>query len=202
MTVSGSGSDSNPADGRVPRSPKGVARRQQILDRAIDVFAAKGADGTSLRAIAEAIGVSHGALLHYFRSREALLLEVLTENEQRRSGVTPEDEIVGRMVSAAKRNVTIPGLVALYTSMLAGSIDGGNVASHDYFTARFERLRRQLAGHIRDGQRDGTLRRGADPEAIAALVIAASDGLQTQWLLDPTVDIADSLRLLNLILEP
>ena len=202
MTVSGSDSDSTPADARAPRSPKGVARRQQILDRAIDVFAAKGADGTSLRAIAEAIGVSHGALLHYFRSREALLLEVLAENEQRRSGVTPEDEIVGRMVSAAERNVTIPGLVALYTSMLAGSIDGGNVASHDYFTARFDRVRRQLAGHIRDGQRDGTLRRGVDPEAMAALVIAASDGLQTQWLLEPTVDIADSLRLLNLILEP
>ena len=37
---------------------------------------------------------------------------------------------------------------------------------------------------------------------MAALVIAASDGLQTQWLLEPHVDIAESLRLLNLILEP
>jgi len=187
---------------RLPPSPKGIARRQEILDRAIEVFAEKGADGTSLRAIAESIGVSHGALLHYFPSRETLLLEVLRENEQRARGLVPEDEVVGRMVSAAQRNVKIPGLVALYTSMLAGSIDAGNPASAEYFSTRFERVRRQLVEHIRDGQREGTLRRDVDPDAMAALVIAASDGLQTQWLLEPNVDIAESLRLLNRILEP
>lgn len=168
----------------------------------MEVFADKGADGTSLRAIAEAIGVSHGALLHYFHSRETLLLDVLQENEQRHEGLAPEDEVVGRMVSAAERNVTIPGLVALYTSMLAGSLDAGNEASREYFTARFERVRLQLLAHIRDGQREGTMRRDVDADAMAALVIAASDGLQTQWLLEPTVDIAASLRLLNRILEP
>ena len=190
------------SESRAPRSPKGIARRQQILDRAIEVFAEKGADGTSLRAIAEAIGVSHGALLHYFRSRETLLIEVLAENEHRLSGASPNREVVGRMVSAAERNVKIPGLVALYTSMLAGSIDPGNAPSHEYFTARFERVRQDLVNEIREGQRNGTLRRGVDPSAMAALVVAASDGLQTQWLLDPEVDIAESLRLLNAILEP
>jgi AcrR family transcriptional regulator len=202
MTVPGSESSSTKPGERHPRSPKGIARRQQILDRAIEVFAEKGADGTSLRAIAEAIGVSHGALLHYFHSRETLLIEVLQENEQRHVGVSPEDEVVGRMVSAAERNVKIPGLVALYTSMLAGSIDAANAPSHEYFTARFERVREDLVAHIRAGQEAGTLRRDVDPSAMAALVIAASDGLQTQWLLEPEVDIAESLRLLNLILKP
>ena len=46
------------------------------------------------------------------------------------------------------------------------------------------------------------MRRGIEPMAMAALVIAASDGLQTQWLLDPDVDIAKSLELLERILEP
>jgi hypothetical protein len=40
------------------------------------------------------------------------------------------------------------------------------------------------------------------PEAVAALVIAASDGLQVQWLLDPEVDIEASLRLLEGLLAP
>lgn len=190
------------SDALAPRSPKGIARRQQILDRAIEVFADKGADGTSLRAIAEAIGVSHGALLHYFHSREALLLEVLRENDQRHVGRPPEDEVVGPMVRAAERNVTIPGLVALFTSMLAGSIDSRNLPSHEYFTTRFARLRQELSDHIRQGQAAGTIRRDIDPETMAALVIAASDGLQIQWLLEPEIDIAKGLRLLNLILEP
>ncbi|MGO1927566.1 MAG: TetR/AcrR family transcriptional regulator, partial [Brachybacterium tyrofermentans] len=67
--------------GRAGSYSKGIARRQEILDRAIDVFRQRGADGTSLRRIAEAIGISHGALLHYFSSREELLVAVYEHAE-------------------------------------------------------------------------------------------------------------------------
>ncbi len=186
-----------------PRSyAKGVARRQEILDRAIEVFADKGAEGTSLRAIAEKIGVSHAALLHYFGSREELLVEVLREGERRHSDPRGHGEVVGAMVRAAERNVTIPGFVSLYTSLLAGSLEPDREYSREFFSERFARIRERLAELIRIGQEAGTMRRGIEPEAMAALVIAASDGLQTQWLLDPDVDIAQSLELLERILEP
>ena len=186
-----------------PRSyAKGVARRQEILDRAIEVFAVKGAEGTSLRAIAEKIGVSHAALLHYFGSREELLVEVLREGERRRSDPRDKDEVVGTMVRAAERNVTIPGFVALYTSLLAGSLEADKEYSREFFATRFARVRERLAELIRIGQDNGTMRRGVEPSAMAALVIAASDGLQIQWLLEPEVDISQSLELLERILEP
>ena len=70
--------------GRAGSYSKGIARRQEILDRAIGVFRERGADGTSLRRIAGAIGVSHGALLHYFSSREELLVAVYEHAERRR----------------------------------------------------------------------------------------------------------------------
>ena len=70
--------------GRQGSYSKGIARRREILDRAIEVFRDRGADGTSLRRIAEAIGVSHGALLHYFSSREELLVAVYEHAERRR----------------------------------------------------------------------------------------------------------------------
>ena len=68
---------------------KGVRRRQEILDRAIEVFAARGAEGTSLRAIGEAIGVSHAALKHYFASREELLIAVYRAAEERSTAADP-----------------------------------------------------------------------------------------------------------------
>jgi TetR/AcrR family transcriptional regulator, transcriptional repressor of aconitase len=186
-----------------PRSyAKGVARRQEILDHAIEVFADKGAEGTSLRAIAEKIGVSHAALLHYFGSREELLVEVLREGERRHGDPRDKEEVVGTMVRAAERNVTIPGFVSLYTSMLAGSLEADKEVSRAYFATRFARIRARLAELIRIAQDEGRFRRGVDPEAMAALVIAASDGLQIQWLLEPDVDIAKSLELLERILEP
>lgn len=193
----------DPPSSSRPRSyAKGVARRQEILDRAIEVFADKGAEGTSLRAIAEKIGVSHAALLHYFGSREELLVEVLREGEMRHGDPRDKDEVVGTMVRAAERNVTIPGFVSLYTSMLAGSLEPDKEFSREYFATRFARIRQRLAALIRERQDAGTIRRDIDPEAMAALVIAASDGLQIQWLLEPDVDIGRSLELLERILEP
>ncbi len=199
--------EEEPASNRPRSYAKGVARRQEILDRAIEVFADKGAEGTSLRAIAEKIGVSHAALLHYFGSREELLVEVLREGERRhrtygRSGARVKEEVVGGMVRAAERNVTIPGFVSLYTSLLAGSLEPDREYSREFFSTRFGRLRERLAELIRAGQEEGSMRQGVEPEAMAALVIAASDGLQTQWLLEPAVDIAKSLELLERILEP
>jgi TetR/AcrR family transcriptional regulator, transcriptional repressor of aconitase len=190
----------------VPRpSRKGIARRQEVLDRAIEVFATKGAERTSLRAIAESIGVSHAALLHYFSSREALLLEVLRENDSRRietDTTEPTDAIVGLMIASAHRNVSVPGLVALYSTMLGSSLESGNALSREYFASRFERIRAELVERIEEGQTAGTIRGGVPAKDMAALVVAASDGLQIQWLLDDDVDIASGLALLGRILEP
>jgi len=61
--------------------PKGVRRRQQILQSAIALFAQRGVDSASLRTVGEAIGVSHAALRHYFSSRDELLVEVYRTHE-------------------------------------------------------------------------------------------------------------------------
>lgn len=185
--------------------PKGVQRRQEILDRAIEVFAERGAERTSLRAIGEAIGVSHAALRHYFSSREQLLVEVYRAAERRSDADDPppaESSAVGTMTHAARRNRGVPGLVQLYSTLVAGALEEGHAESRAFVRARFARLRRQLADRVAAEQRAGRVRPGIRPEAAAALVIAASDGLQTQWLLDPEVDFEASLRLLQELLEP
>ena len=77
-------SEENPSQrviGHAGSYEKGVARRQEILERAAQVFRERGADGTSLRRIAAMIGVSHAALLHYFDSREQLLVAVYEHEE-------------------------------------------------------------------------------------------------------------------------
>jgi AcrR family transcriptional regulator len=182
---------------------KGVRRRREILDRAIEVFAERGAEGTSLRAIGEAIGVSHAALKHYFASREELLIEVYHAAEQRSIAddpPPPDVSVVGLMTHAARRNHGVPGLVQLYSTLVAGALEVGREPSREYFGQRFAQLRRFLTERIEAEQRDGRIRTDITPEAAAALIIAASDGLQTQWLLDPGVDIEKSLELLESLL--
>lgn len=65
---------------------------------------------------------------------------------------------------------------------------------------RFTRLRADLAALIEADQAAGRIRGDLDPVDLASLSIAASDGLQVQWLLDPeAVDGEKVLRLLEQI---
>jgi AcrR family transcriptional regulator len=55
------------------RSPKGEQTRQAIVAAALDLFRAGGYDRTTMRAIADAAGVSLGNAYYYFGSKEHLV---------------------------------------------------------------------------------------------------------------------------------
>ena len=184
---------------------KGVARRQEILDRAIEVFAARGADRTSLRSIAKEVGVTHAALTHYFGSLEELLVAVYRAASERPSpGPRPKiaPTPVEIMIHSAKANRAVPGLVQLYSSLVAAALEEGHPAAREFATDRFTEVRADLVRRVIAQQRTGRIRTDVDPAAVAALVVAASDGLQTQWLLDDTVPQQDALELLERLLRP
>ena len=183
--------------------PKGVRRRQQILDSAIALLAQRGVDRASLRTVGEAIGVSHTALRHYFSSRDELLVEAYRAHEARAVPDSPAggESAVGLIVAAAQRNRTIPGLVELYATLTTDALQEQHAVTREFVRARFRSLRAELAALIESGQREGRVAADIDPADAAALVIAASDGLQIQWLLDPdAVDVGRSLSILERLL--
>lgn len=197
-------SHGQPTEDAAPRGtyPKGVARRQQIIASAITEFAERGVDGTSLRTLGEAIGVSHATLRHYFASRDELLVEVYRAHEQQRvADAPPTGTAVETIAASAEANRDIPGLVRLYATLTTDALQENHPASAEFIRDRFSALRESLAARIREEQDAGHTAADIDPIDAAALVIAASDGLQVQWLLAPeTVDVYRSLALLERIL--
>jgi AcrR family transcriptional regulator len=180
--------------------PKGVRRRQQILDSAIALFAQRGVDRASLRSVGEAIGVSHTALRHYFVSRDELLVEAYRQHEARAAGEAHavSESAVGQIIEAAERNRSIPGLVELYATLTTDALQEQHTVTREFIRGRFGSLRTLLAARIEAGQQAGRIAANIDPADAAALVIAASDGLQVQWLLDPdAVDVGRSLSILE-----
>jgi AcrR family transcriptional regulator len=182
-----------------PRGPyaKGLAKREEILDAALDLFTRNGYDRTSFREIARATGLSQAGLLHHFSSKEALFVEVLrrrdSRNEERYDANRGQPKTVDGLVSIVRHNVQEPGLVRLYVAMSAESTDAESVA-RDFFVERYRGLIENLAADVRRRQEAGELANDLDPEAVASLLIAAADGLQIQWLLDPAQrDMGDRL---------
>lgn len=197
--------DASPDEPRARgRYAKGIARRQEILDKAIEVFAERGSKKTSLRAIAQEVGVTHAALTHYFGSLEDLLVAVYREHERRSDSEHPEppaDVSPAMMMRvSAEENRSIPGLIQLYSMLVASALEEDHPAAHEFATHRFTRLRQELSERVRVMQASGSLRDDLDPDLVSALVIAASDGLQTQWLLDPSIDHEAALEMLDRLL--
>ena len=187
------------------RYPKGVLRRQEILDRTIEVFAELGFESTSLRAIGEAIGVSHAALRRYFETREELFLEVLREKDRQalaaaRADGTPHGIDFARHLDSFASQT--PGLMALRHSMIARALEPGNETSQAFFVERYESLRSGAREILLLAREAGVLRPDIPIDAAAALVIATMDGLSTQWLLDRRVDMHEGMILFESLLQP
>ena len=182
---------------RPARYAKGVAKREEILTTALEVIARTGYRRTSVRELAAAVGLSQAGLLHYFASKEVLFAELLRKRDEVDEANTagPGVAAVDRLVDIVRHNAEVPGLVQLSAQFTVEASHPEHPA-HDLVSARYERLRALFVEDIASRQRAGALPAHLDPAVAANLLIAAADGLQTQFLLDPSLDMAEHLAAL------
>jgi AcrR family transcriptional regulator len=74
------------------RNGKGQQRRQQILEEATTLFADHGYDGTSIRVIARACGITEAAIYRHFENKTHLYEEVIRAK-------AAEHEIAGQLAA-------------------------------------------------------------------------------------------------------
>ncbi len=164
---------------------KGLAKREEILDAALQSFIDKGYDKTSVREIARAVDLSQAGLLHHFSNKEELFLEVLRRRDE--ESITGNDErgvhSVQGLIDAVARNAEQEGLVGLYVVMSAESAHTAGLA-RKFFEGRYEWVIDDIARDIARMQADGSMKPTPDAHEIASLLVAAADGLQIQWLLN------------------
>ena len=188
------------------RYAKGVEKRAEILRTALDVFAREGYRGTTLREVAERCDLSVAGVMHYFDSREDLLTQVILARDDDTALVPADpgpDDGWHELLATVRRNAERPGLVELFVTLTAAARDTSHPA-HDALAARYDRLRAAAVPLLRARRDAGLLPPGADPDALADLVIAVADGAQLQWLVDPARDLSAPLETLAglLGLEP
>ncbi|WP_435749180.1 TetR/AcrR family transcriptional regulator [Microbacterium sp. PMB16] len=177
---------------------KGLAKRDEILDAALELFAQKGYDRTSVREIARQAGLSQAGLLHHFSTKEDLFLEVLRRRDDRSADAAAPTHThsVDRLIRAVDRNANEPGLVRLFVAMSAESAEDESEA-RAFFAARYDWLLAQIAEDVRAHQASGDIAADLDADDAASLLVAAADGLQIQWLLNPgSVDMPARIRTL------
>ncbi len=68
---------------QMTRTPRLDDRRERLLDAAARLFREHGYERTSVRQLAEAVGILSGSVFHHFSSKEEILLEVMRSTIER-----------------------------------------------------------------------------------------------------------------------
>jgi AcrR family transcriptional regulator len=178
-------------------SERGAATREHILATATAMFGESGYRGASLRDIAARCGLTHPGLLYHFPTK-AGLLEAVLQRRDRADHVDGGPEHRGlvaleSLVGVARHNSQTRGLVELFATLSAESTAPDHPA-HAYFVARYERVVREIGQHFVELAEDGQLREDIDPTVAGQQWVALMDGLQIQWLLDESIDMAGVLE--------
>ncbi|MGW9026188.1 TetR/AcrR family transcriptional regulator [Streptomyces sp. NPDC055722] len=167
-------------------------RRAEIVRGALDVIAERGYRGASMAAVAEWVGLTQQGLLHYFPTKDALLVAVLKERDQ--WDAVPDGRWrVDLLAALIEYNAMRPAIVQTFAALLGESVTEGHPA-RGYFTERYRGVRTSMTAMLRAeyGER---LPSGLTPERAAPLLVAVMDGLQYRWLLDPdSVDMPGAFR--------
>lgn len=160
-------------------------KRREIFSAALELFAARGFEGTTLEAVADALGYTKPALYYYFKSKDdlflSLILQSLQEADARIRG------IAGRDASAADRLREVIHLLLEdhFTSRGYFSISHVLPSFRSKMTDAREReelerlsadIPQQIIGIIEQGVSGGEFMR-EDPRVLGSVVFGMISGL-------------------------
>ena len=163
-------------------------RRGQILEAAIGLIGQLGYHGFTVQKLAQACALTNGGLLHYFGSKELLLVAILEERDRREAAIIPAELALEPAGSGAAysrtqalrifhaivtRSVAQPELLRLLSVLQSEALNRDHPA-HDYFLRREAMVLAEFANLLAG--------LAEDPRGSARGVLALVGGLEQQWL--------------------
>ena len=179
----------------VPRGPyqKGIRRRREIVDAALRIFARYGYSGGSLRQIADDVGVTPALLARHFGNKYGLLQVVLErweeDNDHHFDGAHGL-EFFRRLPGLVEYHTAEPGLIELLLTVSTEATDPQHPA-RAWAVERYKRCLNRGVSYLLEARDLGEVVPMDDEQIEIEIraVFALMDGVQLQWLLDPSFPV-------------
>ena len=177
-----------------PRTDKGRATRDRVLDAATELVFEHGVAGTTLDDVRAAANVSKGQLYHYFADKGDLVHAVIDRTVEKVLGAQPRLTNLSTWAAIAawfddlvQLQVDRHAIGGCPIGSLAGELAERDEQARTELAAGFDRWEAPLRQGLRQMQADGKLRRSADPARLATATLAAIQGglVLTQTRRDP-----------------
>jgi AcrR family transcriptional regulator len=192
------------------------ARRQQIFEAAVAVFARKGVRNTTIRDICGEAGLSTGAMYNYFAGKREIILAMAEQSRERNAGLLAGDGGEGRSWAEI-----VDGLTGYFSKMLeelnresphrahgAARLDlelwAETVADDEFrlaMRAGGAAMLEPLAKAIIAEQGAGRMRADLEPDLGAQVVLGALLGGQVLLAMEPEMDFAGYITELGNLLK-
>lgn len=166
-----------------PRTGRGRASRERIVERAAELFAERGVAGTSLDEVLAAAGAGKGQLYHYFRGRDELVEAAVAHRcTQVLAGLT---QALGTVASLAELERALAGFVGGFEQLglpgcpigsLATEVAEHNEGARLKAAAAFDAWEQLLADALERMRERGELCADASPAALATVLLASIEG--------------------------
>lgn len=165
---------------------------------AIEVFSESGFRDGTMRDVASRAGITQAGIRHHFPTKADVLQALLRWREREsldKGGRTRVDgiEAVHAWIDAVAENVEQPILMEL-EFVLAGEAISPEHPAHPHFARAYEKSERILHRAFALMQERGQLRDGLEPDVAARAVLGVTLGIQSLWLRDRSINIAEALR--------
>jgi TetR/AcrR family transcriptional regulator, transcriptional repressor for nem operon len=177
-----------------PRTDKGRATRNRVLDAATALVFERGVARTTLDDVRAAANVSKGQLYHYFVDKDDLVHAVIDRTVQQVLGAQPAladlsswAAIAGWFDDLVQLQLDRDAIGGCPIGSLAGELAETDEQARTELATGFDRWEAPLRDGLRQMQADGKLQPGADPARLATATLAAIQGglVLTQTRRDP-----------------
>jgi TetR/AcrR family acrAB operon transcriptional repressor len=169
--------------------------RQQILNAALSVFGSKGYSAATLEDIAQAAGVTRGAIYWHFENKAELYNSLVLAYSARGTEITQQAVAEGgslidilrrvfiNLLTAVENEDTLRAVMELYLfrTELNEELQPGRQRQIQAGQALIE----NIASALRQGLKAGILRADIDPIDMARAFMALQNGAIQLWLMDP-----------------
>jgi len=178
---------------------KSDATRLRVLEVTSDLFRRNGYQATSMRDIANAVGMKSGSLYYYYDSKEKLLAAILTDRIDanlatlRHAIATLPDRATARekfdvAVAVAVQIISEAGDMAVASAQTLAHLQEPEYSKQSRARQEYNQFWRDL---IEEGKRKGEIRDDV-PDAVASMVIVGALTFVAEWY-DPKRSTTDEI---------
>lgn len=167
-----------------------AASIEALLGTALTLFITQGYHATTVEEIAQAAGLTKGAVYFYFKSKANVLVALLDRTEELTvqptlAAMAAAGEKPRNRLNAFLRSQSVIGAeqteYMLLAILMSAEFNGSGDEIEDRLTALMAQMEDALRETVRDGQNEGMFRTEIGADELASVIMATNKGCYVEW---------------------